>query len=79
MRPSVRYSAFFALSIAVAIVAVTCINVLRLGSRQIVVAPIVPPPVDERRAAEHLRRAVRLLPASTRTLPVFRVAASVAA
>src|SRR5580692_4818681 len=59
MRPTARYVAFAALGIGAAIVAVLCINVLRLGSRQIVVAPIVPPPVDERRAAEHLSSAVR--------------------
>jgi carboxypeptidase PM20D1 len=48
-----------ALGIWAAIVAAACINVLRLGSRQIIVAPIVPPAVDERRAAEHLSSAVR--------------------
>ena len=59
MRSSVRYAAFIALSIGAAVAAIACINVLRLGSRQIVVAPISPPPVDERRAAEHLSSAVR--------------------
>jgi carboxypeptidase PM20D1 len=59
MRPTARDVAFAALGIGAAIIAVLCINVLRLGSRQIVVAPIVPPPVDERRAAEHLSSAVR--------------------
>jgi carboxypeptidase PM20D1 len=59
MRPTVRYAAFIALSIGAAVVAAACINMLRLGSRQIMVAPIVPPPVDERRAAEHLSSAVR--------------------
>src|SRR5882672_5894832 len=59
MRSSVRYAAFIALSIGVAIAAIACINVLRLGSRQIVVAPIFPPPVDERRAAQRLSSAVR--------------------
>src|ERR1700693_2373182 len=51
--------AFAALGIGAAIIAVLCINVLRLGSRQIMVAPIVPPPVEELRAAEHLSSAVR--------------------
>jgi carboxypeptidase PM20D1 len=59
MRSSVRYAAFIALSMGAAIAAIACINVLRLGSRQIVVAPISPPPVDERRVAEHLSSAVR--------------------
>ena len=38
MRSSVRYAAFIALSIGAAIAAIACINVLWLGSRQIVVA-----------------------------------------
>jgi len=59
MRPPVRYAALIALGMGAAIIAAACINVLRLGSRQITVMPIVPPPVDERRAAEHLSRAVR--------------------
>jgi carboxypeptidase PM20D1 len=59
MRSTVRYAAFIALSMVAAIAALACINVLRLGSRQIIVAPIDPPPVDERRAAEHLSSAVR--------------------
>ena len=57
--PTVRYAAFAALCTVAAIIALACINVLRLGSRQITVVPIVPPPVDERRAAEHLSGAVR--------------------
>jgi hypothetical protein len=56
MRPTGRYAAFIALGAGAAIVAVVCINVLRLGSHQIIVEPMVPPPVDERRAAEHLVR-----------------------
>ena len=59
MRRTVRYAAFVALGTGAAIVAVVCINALRLGSRQIMVAPIVPPPVEELRAAEHLSSAVR--------------------
>jgi carboxypeptidase PM20D1 len=51
--------AFAALGLGAAIIAVFFINLVRLGSRQIMVAPIVPPPVDERRAAEHLSSAVR--------------------
>ncbi|HLZ97770.1 MAG TPA: M20/M25/M40 family metallo-hydrolase, partial [Steroidobacteraceae bacterium] len=59
MRRTVKYAALMALSAGAVIVAAACINELRLGSRQVMVAPIVPPPVDERRAAEHLRSAVR--------------------
>src|SRR5258708_18634364 len=59
MRAATRYTVFIALGIVAAVVATACINLLRLGSRQIMVAPIVPPPVDERRAAEHLSGAVR--------------------
>ncbi len=59
MRSTVKYAAFIALSIAAVIAALACINVLRLGPRQIAVAPILPPPVDERRAVEHLSAAVR--------------------
>jgi carboxypeptidase PM20D1 len=59
MRPIVRNAASIALSLGTAIVALAYINAWRLGSRQIIVTPIVPPPVDERRAAEHLSGAVR--------------------
>src|SRR5580765_7943604 len=59
MRPPVRYAALTALGIGAAIITAACINVLRLGSHQIMVMPIAPPPVDERRAAEHLSRAVQ--------------------
>jgi carboxypeptidase PM20D1 len=59
MRPTVKYGAFIALAAGVAIVALVCINVLRLGSRQIIVGPVIPAPVDERLVAEHLGSAVR--------------------
>jgi hypothetical protein len=52
MRPTVRYAVFVALGIGAAIVAVAGINVLRLGSRQIMVPPIAPPLVDERRGTD---------------------------
>jgi len=59
MRTTLKYALFMALVGGAAIVAAACINVLRLGSRQIIVAPILPQPVAERRAAEHLGGAVR--------------------
>src|SRR5271165_1933861 len=59
MRPTLKHAAFTALVAGAAFVAAASINVLRLGSRQVMVARIIPPPVDARRAAEHLSGAVR--------------------
>jgi len=44
----------------VAIVAAVCFNTIRLGSRQLVVAPLAPPAIDAQGAAERLAGAVRL-------------------
>jgi carboxypeptidase PM20D1 len=59
MRSTVRYAAAIVLAAAAVLIAVLCVNMLRLRSQQVRVAPIAPPPVDARRAAEHLGGAVR--------------------
>ena len=48
-----------AVAAVLAVAAVVTFNTLRLASRQIIVAPLIPPAVDERGAAERLGGAVR--------------------
>ncbi len=54
-----KISAYVAIAAAAAVAALVTFNTLRLGSRQISVAPLIQPPVDERGAAERLAGAVR--------------------